>query len=140
VPDSAVAGDQPERQLNQAADEQRDGNQQPDLGVAQAEIGTDKRKGGAFGAVSQLVNELDCERDSNGGGAKIATVAAAAAVSAPTEPTRAGYRSTSHGLMVAHPPWIRFSHSCGRIALCGQATDPKWSGRSGANWPRGSPS
>jgi hypothetical protein len=104
VPDSAVTGDQPERQFDQAADQQRDGNQQPDLGVAQAEVGADEREGGALRPVSQLVDELYCEGDANGGGAKIATVPGVAAVSAATEPAQAGSasgnRSTSHAYML----------------------------------------
>jgi hypothetical protein len=43
VPPFALAGDQTERQFKQAANQERDSDQQADLGVAQPQIGADKR-------------------------------------------------------------------------------------------------
>src|SRR5581483_5140236 len=48
-----------EGELDQAADDQWDRKEQPDLGVAEAEARADQGQGRAFGAVNQLVDELD---------------------------------------------------------------------------------
>jgi hypothetical protein len=97
-----VPGDQAEWQLKEAANQERESDQQADLGVAQPQIRADQRKRGAFRAVGQLVDELDRERNTEGGCAKIVdTQAAPQAVEKSARGiSRRGDRSTSHCVMV----------------------------------------
>ena len=63
----ALAGQDAERQLEEAADQQRHRGQQPDLRVAQPQVAPDQRERGSLGPVNQLVGELDRERDGENG-------------------------------------------------------------------------
>jgi hypothetical protein len=107
----ALAGDQTERQFDKASDQHGNRDQQPDLRVAQPEIGADQRQRGTLGTVGQLIDELDRQRNGNGCDAQESAMSATAAVAAITKraqpankPARAGCgisdRSTSHGLIV----------------------------------------
>ena len=59
----AIPGQHAERQLEEAARQQRHRGQQPDLLVTQPQVMPDERERGALGPVDQLVGELDRERD-----------------------------------------------------------------------------
>jgi hypothetical protein len=62
-----VTGQDTERQLKEAADQQRHRGQQPDLRVAQPQVVPDQRERGSLGPVNQFVGELDRERDGENG-------------------------------------------------------------------------
>jgi len=107
VPGLPLAGNKPERQLDQASDEHRNRDQQPDLRVAQPEIGADQRQRGALGTVCELVDELDRQRNGDGCEAQESAMSEAAntkRTQAAEQPARAGFgvsdRSTSHDLIV----------------------------------------
>jgi hypothetical protein len=104
-----LSGHQPERQLDQASDQQRNRDQQADLRIAQAEIGPDQRERRALRAVGELIDKLDDQRDDKGGSAneanaKEATTTGAAgttnlartAQQPPDTITKPSDRSTSH--------------------------------------------
>src|SRR5215831_62886 len=95
MPSTAAAGDQAERQLKQTAREERDRDQQPDLGVTEMKVGPNKREGSALSPVGELVDELDDQSD---GERQRACIAASATVPAAGE---GGYGSTSHAPIVA---------------------------------------
>jgi len=98
VPGAAAPGDQAERQFEEAARSQRDGDQQPDLRVAQVQVGANQRERGTFRPVDEFVSELDGQRDCerrDGG------VTARAAVPAADD---GGDRSTSHAPIVTCGP------------------------------------
>jgi len=100
----ALTGDQAERQLNEAASDQGDGDEQADLGVAEMQIGADQRKRCALGPIDELVNELDgqCDSESRGG------ISARAAAQAAGD---GGDRSTSHADMLTRQRPAAHTHS-----------------------------
>jgi hypothetical protein len=61
VPTPACACQQTERQLKQAADQQRYGDQQAELAIGQRQVTADQRQGGGLGAVDELVDEFDAK-------------------------------------------------------------------------------
>src|SRR5262249_8863194 len=61
------AGQHADRQLDQAARQQRHRGQQADLAVAEAQIAPDQRQRGALHAVYELVGKLDRQRGRYGG-------------------------------------------------------------------------
>src|SRR5437660_168326 len=66
-PSAALAGQHAHGQLEEAADQQRDRGQQPDLLVAQPQVAPDERERRSLGPVNQLVGERDRERDGENG-------------------------------------------------------------------------
>ena len=65
MPGLALPGHQPERQFDEASDQQRNRDQQSDLAITQAKICPDQRKRGALRPVGQFVDELNRERNGN---------------------------------------------------------------------------
>jgi hypothetical protein len=57
-----MPGQHPDRELEQAAEQQRNRGEQADLPVAQRQVVPDERQRGALGAVDELIGELDGQR------------------------------------------------------------------------------
>jgi hypothetical protein len=129
-----MLGDQAERQLNEAASDQRDGDEQADLGVAEVQIGADQRKRRALCPIDELVNELDSQCDSERRGCITASAAASAAGDG-------GDRSTSHvAMLTARRPPVTPTRRAGR-RLAAQCPPPAQAGTHGSRitCPLGSP-
>ena len=79
-----------EQRIERAADEAGHGEDEPDLGVAQAEVVPDRRPRGRAGAADELVEQLDREqRRDEGRGAT---------------PGGSGSAANRHSRILAHPP------------------------------------
>ena len=114
VPGRPLAGQQAERQLDQAPDQHRNGDQQPDLGVAQAEVGADQRERGALRPVGKLIDELDRQCHGEGGSAKEASAATKPARPATRPRARSAESVTDQhriGPIVSAPPRSPGTHA-----------------------------